>query len=427
MDKSQNSFIQSEPKLTKTNLPYLLGNRLSSSSQRHKNVMVSIATLSVSIGISVMLIALGVIYGFKKEISAALGGFGAHVTITALEGNNSLETPPITTDVNYPSKISQLDNVKNIHKFARKAGIVKNDDVMEGIMLKGLGQDFDWSFYEQMLIRGSLPRVSDSMRTRDVLISEVMAKRLNLDTASKVEMIFIQNPPRRDLYKVSGIYRSNFEEMDKILMITDIRNLQRLNNWSSNQVSGYEINGYDLRNLTDLHNSICDVMSEDPQIQESLIVSNLRQKNQMIFDWLATHDLNALVIIIVMLVVAIFNMASALLIILLEKSRFIGVMKTLGADNRLLQKVFLWRAVYIVTKGIIWGNLCGIAICLIQKYSGIIKLDSAGYFLNQVPISFNWATIILLNIGVFAVIVICQLIPTHIVSKISPEKTVRYE
>jgi lipoprotein-releasing system permease protein len=389
--------------------------------------MVSIATLSVSIGISVMLIALGVIYGFKKEISAALGGFGAHVTITALEGNNSLETPPITTDVNYPSKISQLDNVKNIHKFARKAGIVKNDDVMEGIMLKGLGQDFDWSFYEQMLIRGSLPRVSDSMRTRDVLISEVMAKRLNLDTASKVEMIFIQNPPRRDLYKVSGIYRSNFEEMDKILMITDIRNLQRLNNWSSNQVSGYEINGYDLRNLTDLHNSICDVMSEDPQIQESLIVSNLRQKNQMIFDWLATHDLNALVIIIVMLVVAIFNMASALLIILLEKSRFIGVMKTLGADNRLLQKVFLWRAVYIVTKGIIWGNLCGIAICLIQKYSGIIKLDSAGYFLNQVPISFNWATIILLNIGVFAVIVICQLIPTHIVSKISPEKTVRYE
>ena len=389
--------------------------------------MVSIATLSVSIGMSVMLIALGVIYGFKDEISYALSGFGSHLTITAVEGSNSLETPPISSEVSYPDKISKLYLTRNIHRFARKAGIVKNDEVMEGVMLKGYGVDYDWSFYEKNLIRGALPRVADSTRTRDILISEVLANKLKLDTASKVEMIFIQNPPRRDLYKVSGIYRSNFEEMDKILMITDIRNIQRLNKWSENQISGYEIDGYDLRGIDVLHDSVSNIMYNDTEITESLIVSNLRQKNQMIFDWLSTHDLNALVIIIVMMFVAIFNIAAALLIILLEKSRFIGIMKTLGADNKLLQKVFLWRAAYIVIKGMVWGNVCGILICLIQKFTGVLKLDSAGYFLSQVPISFNWTSIILLNIFVFVIIVICQSIPTHIVSKISPEKTVRYE
>ena len=240
-------------------------------------------------------------------------------------------------------------------------------------------------------------------------------------------MLFVQNPPRRDLYKVVGIYKSDFEEMDKILMLTDIRNIQRLNNWNNNQITGYEVNGYDLRDLDRLYDDVCTTMNADSTINESLYVSDLKQKNRIIFDWLATHDLNALVIIIVMLIVSVFNMAAALLIILLEKSKFIGILKTLGADNSLLKKVFIWRTIYIVTRGMLWGNIVGFALCALQRYTGAIKLDSAGYFLSQVPIAFNWWQLVFLNIGIFAVIIVCQVIPTHIISKISPEKSVRYE
>jgi lipoprotein-releasing system permease protein len=278
-----------------------------------------------------------------------------------------------------------------------------------------------------MLVRGRLPEVGSQTRNRDILISERLAAQLDLDTASKVEMLFVQNPPRRDLYRVSGIYRSNFEEMDKVLMITDIRNIQRLNNWNNNQITGYEVNGHDIRDLNNLYDLVCSTMNADSTINESLYVSDLKQRHRIIFDWLATHDLNALVIIIVMLIVSVFNMAAALLIILLEKSKFIGIMKTLGADNSLLKRVFIWRTVYIVIKGLVWGNISGIGLCLLQKYTGAIKLDSAGYFLSQVPIDFNWSQLVMLNISVFAVIIVCQIIPTHIISRISPEKSLRYE
>ncbi|MBO5710674.1 MAG: ABC transporter permease, partial [Rikenellaceae bacterium] len=334
---------------------------------------------------------------------------------------------PISSLSNYPNSIKQLSGVKDIHRFAHKAGIVKNGEVMEGVLLKGYSDDFDWQFYEQILVRGRLPEVGSKTRNRDVLISERLAAQLSLDTASKVEMLFVQNPPRRDLYKVVGIYKSDFEEMDKILMLTDIRNIQRLNNWNNNQITGYEVNGYDLRDLDRLYDDVCTTMNADSTINESLYVSDLKQKNRIIFDWLATHDLNALVIIIVMLIVSVFNMAAALLIILLEKSKFIGILKTLGADNSLLKKVFIWRTIYIVTRGMLWGNIVGFALCALQRYTGAIKLDSAGYFLSQVPIAFNWWQLVFLNIGIFAVIIVCQVIPTHIISKISPEKSVRYE
>ena len=389
--------------------------------------MVRIAMVSVAVGIAVMVLALGVIHGFKIEISNALGGFGAHITITSLEGSSSPESHPISSLSNYPNSIKQLSEVKDIHRFAHKAGIVKNGEVMEGVLLKGYGDDFDWQFYEQILVRGRLPEVGSKTRNRDVLISERLAAQLSLDTASKVEMLFVQNPPRRDLYKVVGIYKSDFEEMDKILMLTDIRNIQRLNNWNNNQITGYEVNGYDLRDLDRLYDDVCTTMNADSTINESLYVSDLKQKNRIIFDWLATHDLNALVIIIVMLIVSVFNMAAALLIILLEKSKFIGILKTLGADNSLLKKVFIWRTIYIVTRGMFWGNIVGFALCVLQRYTGAIKLDSAGYFLSQVPIAFNWWQLVFLNIGIFAVIIVCQVIPTHIISKISPEKSVRYE
>ena len=389
--------------------------------------MVRIAMVSVAVGMAVMVLALGVIHGFKSEISNALGGFGAHVTITSIEGSTSPESQPINSLSNYPQLIEQLSGVKDVHRFAHKAGIVKNGEVLEGVLLKGYGEDFDWHFYEQMLVRGRLPEVSGKTRNRDILISERLAAQLNLDTASKVEMLFVQHPPRRDLYKVAGIYKSDFEEMDKVLMLTDIRNIQRVNGWNDTQITGYEVNGHDLRNLDRLYDEVCATMNADTTINESLYVSDLKQKNRIIFDWLATHDLNALVIIIVMLIVSVFNMAAALLIILLEKSKFIGILKTLGADNSLLKKVFIWRTIYIVTRGMLWGNIVGIALCVLQKYTGAIKLDSAGYFLSQVPIAFNWSQLVLLNIGVFAVIIVCQVIPTHIISKISPEKSVRYE
>lgn len=429
MENSGRYGLRQRLRMSKVNTAYFLANRLATDKGgRTNSVMVRVATLSVVIGLSVMILALGIIFGFKREISEKMTGMMSQVQIQHYQQNISYETPPISSEQPFLEAVRNVPGFSHMNSYAVKPGILKGADAIQGIMLKGVGADFDWSFFRDNLIEGELPVVGDSTRNKDVLISRRLAQQMQLGIGDKTELMFVQNPPRRDLFRIRGIYDTGMQDVDNVLMITDIRNVQRLNNWRPDQVSGFELSATDFREVERFSDDVFEVLyNMAERIPEQLMVTNIRESNPMIFDWLDTHDLNAAIIIVVMLLVAVFNMIAALLIILLEKTPMIGILKALGMPNRSIQKMFLIRSSHIILKGMFWGNAIGLALCYIQHYTGVLKLDAEGYFLTHVPVYVNWMWIGLLNLGVFVVTLLLLTLPTLIVSRILPEKSIRFE
>lgn len=413
------------------NTEFFLARRISQrGNSDSKNVMVRIATLTVAISIAVMIVAMAVITGFKSVLTQKLVGFGGHVQVTELSGNTSLETLPILRSTTLEEKVGALTDFGSISPYAIKGGVLKTDEAMQGVVLKGVEADYDWSFFESNLIEGSLPRIVDSIRTKDILISQSLARMLRLGVGDRARMLFVQGdkPPRPDEFKVSGIYSTGFDEMDNVMLLTDIRNVQRLNGWSYDQITGYEINTADFANLDRFAGEVYDiVLEEETQGRQVLMTATIRDQFPNLFDWLKAHNVNAAVIIVIMLLVALLNMISALLIILLERTRMIGVLKALGMTNPSLQKMFLMRSGFIIAKGLLWGNIIGIGLCLLQRYTGAVKLDESAYFIAQVPVELSLWWLAALNIGTLAVILTLLALPTSIISKVKPEKTIRFQ
>ena len=416
--------------MSRVNTEFFLARRLAGKSGGRRNVMVTIATVTVAISIAVMVISMAVIMGFKREISDKLVGFGGHVQITAVSGGNSLETKPILRNNELESALTQVQGFKSLNAFATKGGIIKTRDAMQGVMLKGVDSDYDWSFFADNLEEGELPAVGDSVVKREIIISRSLSRLLQIDVGDKIEMMFIQTDasPRRSQFKITGIYKSGFEELDMMVVPTDIRNVQRIAGWDDNHISGYEVDTYDLDDLAEFSEDTYQIVFENQKPDdENLMVVNIKQRFPQMFDWLNAHDVNAAVIIIIMLLVSLLNMISALLIILLERTRMIGVLKALGMNNTSLQKMFLIRSAYLIVKGMIWGNIIGIALCLIQKYTGLVTLDQTGYFLSEVPISLGLTWLLWLNAGSFLLIVTLLTVPTLVISRIKPDTTIRYQ
>ena len=412
------------------NLEYFLARRIATQTGgRKNNVMVRIATLSVAIGIAVMIISLSVIFGFKREIAAKLSGFGSHVQIVNLDGNVSYETVPISKNQPFLSQIRSVRNFSGIHPYAVTIGIPRGERAMQGVVLKGVDSTYDWSFFRQNLVEGELPDVQSGVRTKDIAVSRSLADLLEVSVWDPLEMLFIQDPPRRDLFRVAGIYDTQFSEIDHMMVLTDLRNVQRLNGWDSTQITGFEIATSDFGRLEpftdDVYQVVFDNLTGDEH--DSLRVINIRERFPMIFDWLDAHNVNAGVIITVMLLVALFNMIAALLIILLERTSMIGTLKALGMGNRALQKMFVIRSSFVIIKGMFWGNVVGIGLCLLQHCTGWISLSQEGYFLTTVPIFIDWGWLALLNAATFLFIVALLALPTMIISLILPEKTIRFE
>lgn len=434
---------------------YYIARRIKSSKKGGgSNIATRIARLSVAIGMIVMIVSLSIITGFRKEITELLGGFGTHIQVVNLRNSNSFETTPITKNQALVDRLIQHDQVSSISPYAIKAGITRSDNDIQGIMLKGVDHSFDWSFFESKLVEGQLPRISDSTRTKDVLVSQRLLEILRLELGQSLDMLFIEQPPRRDRFRICGVYNTGMNDMDELIAMTDIRNVQRLNRWNSDQITGYGISCKDINKLEQVSIEIDDIiylnvmtsLDEEPdelhsttltlsetlssnpiQITENLKVESLKDLNPIIFDWLKTHNINAMVIIIIMLVVSILGMISAILIIILERVKMIGTLKTLGMNNLSMQKIFIMHSTKIVLEGLAIGNLIGIVACMIQAATGAIKLDSSGYFLSQVPISLDPFWLIVLNLAIFVVIILTMTLPTLIVSLISPEKSLRYE
>ncbi len=416
-------------RMGKVNTPYYIARRIAAEKGGRSNVvMVRVAVASISIGLAVMIFSLAIVFGFKKEIAEKLTGVMSHVQIVHFGSSGAFETEPISSDQPFLHEIEQLPGFRHISRYAIKPGLLRGEESMHGIVLKGVGPEYDWDYLRRNLRRGKLPEVGDSVRKKEVLISDRVASLMSLDTGSRIEFMFIQENPRRDAYVVSGIYHTDLQEIDQVLMFTDIRNVQRINDWGPDEVSGFEIMSDDFRGIEAFSEEVYRVLNGmSDRIRGRLMVTDLKESNPMIFDWLDTHDLNALILIVVLLMVAVFNIIAALLIILLEKTSMIGILKTLGMQNSSVQKIFLYRSGYIVLTGMLIGNLVGLLLCWVQQRTGLLKLDADGYFLSQIPIAVRWGYWALLNAGVFVVSLALLVIPTSVVSRITPVKTIRFD
>lgn len=375
-----------------------------------------------------MIIAIAVVTGFKKEISEKTIGFGSHIQIINYDGNRSYETRPISKNQNFIPKIKQIEGVRHIQVFALKPGIIKTDTDIQGVVLKGIGPDFDWSFFKKSLVEGNTFELSDTVTTNKTIISKTLASLLKLEVGDNFAMYFVQQPYRLRKFTISGIYDTKMAEFDKIFIFGDIRHVRKLNDWKDDQVSGFEILVDDFDKINDLTVKVDDIAGftffDDGS---KLKVQSIIDKYPTIFDWLGLQDLNAIILIVIMLVVAGINMISGLLIIILERTKMIGVLKAMGAENTLIRKIFLIQSSFIVLRGLIFGNLIGISLCLLQKEFSFIKLDEASYYLSTVPIHLNAINILLLNLGTFIVTIAMLVVPSMVISRISPEKTIKFD
>ena len=389
--------------------------------------IVAIAIFGIALGLAVMIVAVAIVTGFKREISDRVTGFGAHLQIQNLDSNLSYETLPITANLDRLEEIRQLKDVKNLQAFAIKAGIIKTGDEIHGAVLKGIDADYDWEFIEDHLIEGEVFQVNDSVRTNSVVLSESTASRLKLGVGDRFTMYFIQEPPRARTFTIQGIYKTSLEEFDQLYVFADIKQVQRLNEWTRLQVSGFEVLLHDMDQVETVFEEVRDrVAFEFMDDGSRLKVETILQKNSQIFDWLKLQDMNVIILILLMVVVAGFNMISGLLILILERTNMIGILKALGTTDASIRKIFLYQSGYLTLTGLFWGNIFGLIICLAQKYLNLIPLDPSSYYLDTVPINLNLLHILMLNLGTMVITFVFLLLPSMIISRISPDKSIRF-
>lgn len=403
------------------------GRREGESFSRPINV---IAIVGISVGLAVMILAIAILTGFKQQIREKIVGFGSHIQILNYDSNISYETAPISISQDFLPEIRSMEGIRHIEVFATKAGIIKTDEDIQGVVLKGVGPDFDWDYFRSNMVEGQVFTVTDTAEFpgTKVVISKLISDMLKLKTGDSFAMHFIQDPPRMRKFTVSGIYETSLEEFDKIYLFCDIGQIRRLNGWEDDQVSGFEIFIDDFKRLDEMTFRVMDAVGYMISENETNVrVTNIRDRFPQIFDWLNFQDLNVVVIIILMLLVAGFNMISGILILILEKTNMIGVLKALGSENRTIRRVFMYQAAYLIGKGLLWGNITGIGLALIQLKTGLISLNPASYFIKTVPINLDILHLFLLNTGTMAVIIMMLLIPSQLVSRIVPVKAIKYE
>lgn len=413
------------------NLPYFIAKRLIKGKDDQKSFSKPInviAIVGIALGLAVMIISVAVLTGFKKEIREKIVGFGGNIQIVNYDSNISYETSPIRQGKEFVDKIKELPEVTHIEVFATKAGIISTGEEIQGVVLKGVGSDFDWGYFSKNMVEGVFFTVNDSVRTDEVIISKKISDMLRLKPGDSFNMHFIQDPPRVRRFNVAGIYETSLEEFDEIYVFCDINHIKRLNGWDDDQISGFEIFIDDFDELDRMTLAVRDAVGYSiTEEEESYKITNIRLKYPQIFDWLGFQDLNVAIIIVLMLIVAGFNMISGLLILILEKTNMIGILKALGSNDKTIRRTFLYQAAYLIAIGLAWGNLIGIGLALLQSTTGIISLDPTSYYLKSVPINLELTHVLLLNAGTMAIIIAMLLLPSKLISKITPVKAIRYD
>jgi len=411
------------------NLEYFIAKRIHFRQDR-KHVSrpaVRIAILGIAIGLTVMLLAVSIVTGFKKEIRNKTIGFGGHIQITNFDSNNTYELTPIMLNDTLKNELAAIPGVKHIQAFATKPGIIKTNEQFQGIVLKGIDKHFDWDFFKSNLLEGDILHISDSLQNQAV-ISKHLADLFKLKLGDSFFSYFMQDQVRARKFTISGIYSTNFIEYDKLFILTDMRHIRQLNNWQDSEVSGYEILINNFDEIDEIGDQVYFKTANKAQANGNMLYTQtIRDINPQIFSWLDLLDINVWVILFLMLAVAGFNMISGLLILILERTTMIGILKSIGATNWSVRKIFLYHSLFLIGKGMLWGNIIGLSICAIQYFTGIIPLDPEAYYIATVPVLFNWPLIIGLNIGTLLASILMMIGPSYLITKILPAKIIRYE
>jgi lipoprotein-releasing system permease protein len=405
------------------NFAYFIASRIAIKSKRtFSKLIVRIAIIGIMLGLGVMILSLAIVRGFKQEIREKVRGFSGDIQVVKFDLNNSYENSPFPADANFVKKARANPLISNIMPFATKPGIIKANNEIEGVELKGVDKTYDWAFFKKNIVSGHILDFTDTVASKkQMLISQTTADRLRLKVGDKVVMYFVQAPIRRRPFTIRGIYSTGVEDIDKSYVIGDMELISRLNNWAADSIGGYELKVADFDRLNDADAAMDNILP--PKLKSYTVIDNF----PTIFTWLGLLDANTRVVLVLMIIVAVINMISALLIMILERTTMIGILKAMGAANWTIQKVFLYNAFYLIGFGLLLGNLFGIGFGLIQYYTHFLKLDQSSYYMNFVPIQFDLMDIVLVNIGTLVICLLVMLGPSMLVTRITPVKAIRFK
>lgn len=398
------------------------------SSGRASRLATGIATTGVAIGLAVMLVSVAIVLGFQKEVQDKVLGFGAHIKVLNYKSLSSQELSPIVIDDSLTSRLAAIPNVASVARFCTKPGMLKTDANFRGIAIQGIGQDYDRSFISSHLVKGEMPEFTDSVGSGKLVISQAMAREMQVDVGETIYAYFFEQTVRARKFTVAGIYRTNLTDFDKNFAYTDLYTIHRLLDWDSQQYAGAEIRLQDFDRLNEtLHAVVNEVNHKQDAYGEYYSSMSIRMEHPQIFAWLKLLDMDIAVILILMICVSIFTSVSGLLIIILERTNFIGIMKALGARNRQMRYLFVNYALLIIVRGIVLGNVLAFALILLQKYTGIITLDPDVYYVEAMPVLVNWLWVACIDVGTLIVSALAMIVPSFVVSHITPAKSIRFE
>ncbi|GIZ09152.1 permease [Flavobacterium sp. UMI-01] len=410
------------------NLEYFIAKRLVTSKDNKSSIsapIIRIAIAAIAIGMVMMIVSVATGVGLQQKIREKVSAFNGHILISNFDSNESdTNLTPVSTKQDFYPKFNSVEGVQHVQAVASKAGIIRTETAFEGIVYKGVGKDYDWVYIKEYLVEGRLPDYSNRLN-EEVVISQFLAKRLQFKLGDSFNTFFMkegQNKmPNSRRFKIVGIFNSGFQEFDATYVLGDIRHIQRINKWNVDQVGAFEVFVKDFNDIERIGEQVYQ------HIGSTLNSKTIIEKYSYIFEWLRLFDFNIIVILVVMILVATINMVVALLVLILERTQMIGILKSIGASNWSVRKVFLYNATYLIFRGLFWGNVIGVLVLLVQQYFGVIKLNPENYYVNEAPVYLSFGYILILNLLTIGVCVLVLLIPSYIITKISPVKAIRYE
>lgn len=414
------------------NLPFFIAGRIFRSDSTNKTQIslpaIKIATIGVAIGLAVMIVSVCVVLGFKHSVQQKVSGFAGDIQIAEFNTLQTTEQYPIAVPLERLTKINQLDGVAHAQRYALKEGILKTDEDFLGVQFKGVAEEYDSTFLHRCMKAGSIPVFSAKNSSNKILVSQTMADKLHLKVGDKIFAYFIGDQGvRTRKFSVSGIYETNLSMFDGTTVLTDLSTVSKLNGWKTNQVSGVEVNCIPQKQMVAEQQIIEYVNRQMDEYGNTFSSKTTREINPQIFAWLDLLDMNIWIILALMTAVSVVTMISGLLILILEHTNMIGLLKALGTKNSTIRQTFLWFSVFIVGRGLLIGNLLGVGLVLLQLYCGVVRLNPATYYVDRVPVELNGWLILLLNVGTLLISVLMLIAPSYLISYIHPAKSMKYE
>lgn len=405
------------------NLSYFLARRISREQKDgFASTIHTIAVVTMTVGLAASIVSFLIMEGFQATVKNRIYSFSSNILVTKLSLSNSMEEQPISYKIDLFTKTEKFPDIRHVQEFCHKAGLIKADDEVLGVVLKGVGKRFDLASFQSNMLEGNFIHFPDSGYSRDVVISRTIANKINAKTGDEITVHFFQNPPRFRRLKVSGIYETNLADyFDNKVIIGDLRLIQRLNNWPDSVAGGLEIYVKDIKKVDEVYRWVGESMDFD------LFIEKVSDKYSQVFEWLGLISRQVKILLGIILIVISVNMISVILILVMERTQMIGLLKAMGAQDATIRFVFVHQGIHLITRGLLWGNALGLGLCFLQDRFRLMKLNPHDYYMSYVPISWDWATVLALNLLIFLVVSVVLLLPTAIVSRINPIKAIRFD